>query len=52
MLKLSKEYRKIKRKNKLNLDKQLEEHLGQQMEVARIKLQEEQQPKLKELKND
>lgn len=53
MLKLSKEFRKIKRKNKLNLVKQLQEQLvGQQTLVAKINLQEEQQQKLKELKND
>ena len=53
MLKLSKEFRKIKRKNKLNLVKQLQEQLvGQQTLVAKINLQEEQQQKLKELSND
>lgn len=53
MLKSSKEFRKIKRKNKLNLVKQLQEQLvGQQTLVAKINLQEEQQQKLKELKND
>lgn len=53
MLKLSKEFRKIKRKNKLNLVKQLQEQLvGQQTLVAKINLQEEQQQKRKELKND
>lgn len=53
MLKSSKEFRKIKRKNKLNLVKQLQEQLvGQQTLVAKINLQEEQQQKRKELKND
>lgn len=51
MLRSSKKYREIKRKSKLSRAKQLEEQLDQQMREAKTKRQEE-QPKLKEVKND
>lgn len=51
MLRSSKKYREIKRKSKLSRAKQLEEQLDQQMPEAKTKRQEE-QPKLKEVKND